>query len=163
MYIIINIEKEGNNLKSSAELEMNTENLDLSVPAFGYELIRDILIPDILGKETPEILYWSGKHLARKFPLVSMDEIISFFEEAGWGSLHLVKEDKKGMELELTSSIISRQFDLKTESCFKLEAGFIAEQIQTQRKLRTEAYEEIIKRHRKIKLIVRWDVKDTDI
>ncbi|QQZ10669.1 YslB family protein [Heyndrickxia vini] len=150
-------------MKSSAELEVNTENSELSIPAFGYELIRDILLPEILGKETPDILYWSGKLLARKFPLMSLNEIISFFDEAGWGDLRIIKEEKKGMELELTSPLISRQFELKTESSFKLEAGFLAEQIQSQRKVRTEAYEEIVKRHKKIKIIVQWDLKDTDI
>lgn len=150
-------------MKSSAELEINNLDTDLTVPAFGYELIRDILLPEILGKETPDILYWAGKHLARKFPLMSINEVISFFEEAGWGTLYITKEEKKGMELELTSPFISRQFEVKTESCFKLEAGFLAEQIQSQKKLRTEASEEIIKRHKKIKFIVQWDLKDTDI
>ncbi|MGE8206382.1 YslB family protein [Heyndrickxia sp. NPDC080065] len=150
-------------MKSSAELEQKTTEIDLTVPAFGYELIRDILLPEILGKETADILYWAGKHLARKFPLMSINEVISFFEEAGWGTLHITKEEKNGMEFELSSSLISRQFEMKTESCFKLEAGFLAEQIQSQRKMRTEAFEEIIKRHKKIKILIRWDFKDLDI
>ncbi|MFL6556844.1 MAG: DUF2507 domain-containing protein, partial [Bacillus sp. (in: firmicutes)] len=32
-----------------------------TISIFGYELIRDILLPEILGKDTPEILYWAGK------------------------------------------------------------------------------------------------------
>ncbi|MBS4173748.1 YslB family protein [Bacillus sp. FJAT-49736] len=133
----------------------------LTIPAFGYELIREVLIPELLGKETPEILYWAGKHLARKFPLISMEEVISFFEEAGWGLLRVLKQDKNGMELEISSPIISRHLKLKTDSCYKLEAGFLAEQIQTQMKVRTEAYEEIIKKTQSVRFILRWDMKDT--
>ncbi|MGE6259282.1 YslB family protein [Heyndrickxia sporothermodurans] len=150
-------------MKSSAELAINNTETELTVPAFGYELIREILLPELLGKETPDILYWAGKLLARKFPLISIDEVISFFEEAGWGTLYITKQEKKGMELELTSPFINRQFETKTETCFKLEAGFLAEQIQAQKKVRTEAYEEIVKRHKKIKFLVQWDLKDTDL
>ncbi|EOR25431.1 hypothetical protein A499_05335 [Niallia nealsonii AAU1] len=30
----------------------------LTVPAYGYELIREILIPELLGRDTPDLLYW---------------------------------------------------------------------------------------------------------
>jgi predicted hydrocarbon binding protein len=149
---------------SSSQLEQEGfENEDqLTIPAFGYELIREILIPELLGKETPEILYWAGKHIARKFPLLSINEVISFFQEAGWGYLKVMKEDKHGMEFELSSALISRHLELKTESCYKLEAGFIAEQVQSHKKVRTEAYEEVMKKNRSIRFILRWDIKDTD-
>jgi len=150
-------------LRASLQLEEESmENTEqLTIPAFGYELMREVLIPEILGKETPEILYWAGKHLARKFPLVSMDEVISFFEEAGWGHLKVIKEEKHGMELEITSPLISRHLQLKTDGCYKLEAGFLAEQIQTQKKVRTEAYEEVMKKTQSIRFILRWDLKDS--
>jgi predicted hydrocarbon binding protein len=163
---IISIEKEGKNVKAATEIEMEqntneSEKEELTVPAFAYELLRDILIPDLLGKDTSEILYWAGKHLARKFPLMSVDEIIAFFNEAGWGNLSVSKQDKHGIELELTSELITRQFDLKTEARFKLEAGFLAEQVQTQKKILTEANDEIIKKAKKVRFIVQWDSRDS--
>lgn len=66
-----------------------------SVSMFAYELYRDILLPEIFGKDTADIFYWAGKQLARKFPLLSIDEICSFFEEACWGTLQVIKEEKK--------------------------------------------------------------------
>ncbi|WP_219619277.1 YslB family protein [Carnobacterium maltaromaticum] len=36
---------------------IDLENLTGSISMFGYELIRDSLIPNLLGKETNEILY----------------------------------------------------------------------------------------------------------
>ena len=53
------------------------------------------MIPEILGEETPKILYWAGKKLARKYPLESISEIIDFFKQAGWGDLQIVKEKQK--------------------------------------------------------------------
>ena len=52
---------------------------------FGYELLREILIPEILGEETPKILYWAGKHIARKYPLDTISDIIRFFSASGLG------------------------------------------------------------------------------
>lgn len=49
------------------------------IPVFGYELIRDTLLPNVLGEEAPHILYWAGKELARKYPLETLDELADFF------------------------------------------------------------------------------------
>ena len=58
---------------------------------FGYEIIRDHVLPSILGKNEAEILYWAGKEVARKFPIFTTEELPSFFVEAGWGTLTLEK------------------------------------------------------------------------
>lgn len=141
--------------------QQDTKNTDINVPIFGYELIRDILIPDILGKDTPDILYWAGKSLARKFPLVTTEEINAFFTEAGWGSLELAVMTKKEMKFELSGPIIARRIDMKNEDSFKLEAGFLAEQIQNQKKVITETIEEVHKKQKKVTFLLRWDQKDT--
>ncbi|GER67060.1 hypothetical protein BpJC7_15190 [Weizmannia acidilactici] len=145
-------------MKSSTGNDTAAEQL--TVPAFGYELMRDILIPEILGKETPDILYWAGKHLARKFPLITFDEIVSFFHEAGWGTLTIKKEEKYRIEFELAGPIIGRQLEIGRESTFKLEAGFLAEQYRMQKKLITEAAEEVMKKAKKVRITVQWDQKD---
>ncbi|MBS4208847.1 YslB family protein [Bacillus sp. FJAT-50079] len=131
-----------------------------SVPVFGYELIRDVLLPDLLGKDTPEITYWAGKHLARKFPLLSFDEMISFFIDASWGTLTVINERKHELQLELSGDIVTRRMQLHEEPCFRLETGFIAQQIQSQKKALTEAFEEVQQRHKKVLITVRWDLKD---
>ncbi|MFS0614375.1 YslB family protein [Lederbergia ruris] len=133
---------------------------DQLVPLFAYELLRDILIPEMLGNDTDEISYWVGKHIARTFPLLSNEEISSFFKEAAWGDLELVEQNKKEMKLELTGDIVERRLLMHNEPSFRLEAGFIAEQIQSQKNLVTEAHEEIAKKKKKVFFIVRWDLKD---
>lgn len=131
-----------------------------SVPLFAYELLRDILIPEMLGKDTNEISYWVGKHIARTFPLLSMEEVASFFNEAAWGQLELIEQNKKEMKLELSGEIVERRLHMQADPSFRLEAGFIAQQIQSQKNIVTEAYEEVAKKKKKVSITVRWDGKD---
>ncbi len=127
------------------------------VPLFGHELLRDILLPEILGKHTNEILYWGGKTIARKFPLVSIDEIRSFFAEAGWGELYLLAEKKHELHFELKGNLVERRLNLKHDTNFKIEAGFLAEQLQLQKNVLAEAVEDIQKRAKTVHFTVRWD------
>ncbi|WP_421380301.1 YslB family protein [Bacillus salacetis] len=131
-----------------------------AVPLFGYELMRDIMLPEILGKHTTDILYWGGKSLARKFPLVSLEEMEAFFLEAGWGKLSLTDDKKDEQIFTLSGPFIERRLTLKTDVSFKMEAGFLAQQVQSQKKAVTEAADEIHKRSKTVKIIVRSDLKD---
>ncbi|RFU61358.1 YslB family protein [Bacillus sp. V59.32b] len=137
------------------------ENDQSQIPAFGYELVREILLDDILGKDSPQILYWAGKRMARRFPLTEKDEIIAFFQSAGWGHLEVLKESKDEMELVLNGDTVARRFDVNEHCHFQLEAGFIAEQISLQKKLLTEAIEEPKRRAKKVIFTVKWDKKDS--
>jgi hypothetical protein len=142
----------------STEPEITLE--EISVPSFGYELIREELLTNILGKDAPEILYWSGKHLARTHLLQDLNEISAFFEEAGWGRLTVKKELRNELLFELTSPLIKKRIDLKPDAHFKLEAGFLAQQIETQIGMVSEAYEQIHKKAGLVEITVRWDQKD---
>ncbi|MCM3568355.1 YslB family protein [Neobacillus mesonae] len=132
-----------------------------SISIFGYELIREILLPEILGKDTPEILYWAGKLLARKYPLNNYDKIVDFFEKASWGYLEMKSEQKNEMEFELTSPLIVSRVKTKAEQFFQLEAGFLAQQIQQQKKVITETFEHPLKKSNKVLFTVKWDQKDS--
>ncbi len=122
------------------------EHENLTVPAFGYELIREEVLSDVLGKNTPQLLYWAGKNLARKYPLDTVDDIIAFFIHAGWGTLHIESFKKNEMEFHLTGELVSKRIQKKEEHSFQLEAGFLAQQIQQQHNQLTEAYEQQKKR-----------------
>jgi predicted hydrocarbon binding protein len=109
------------------------------ISVFGYEIIRDHVLSNILGKHENEILYWAGKDLARKFPLYSMDEALQFFQEAGWGQLTVLKESKD----EVTYILKETSTPLQIENrCFRLEAGFLAAQKERNLGFLTECYEE---------------------
>jgi predicted hydrocarbon binding protein len=132
-----------------------------TVPAFGYELIREVLIPELLGSDTPEILYWAGKKLARKFPLQSFTEIIDFFKRAGWGDLSIKSETKNEFELELSSNLITKRMKNQEPRYFQIEAGFLAEQIEIQKQVIAETFEHPKKRNGKVSFTVKWDKKDS--
>jgi len=147
---------------TAAEIHQETQSEE-TVPAFGYELIREVLLHEILGDDTAEILYWAGKKLARKYPLNSLDEIIDFFNKAGWGILTISKESKNELELELTSPIITKRMqNRKTQQThqFQLEAGFLAEQIEIQKQVISEAFEHPRKKSAKVLFTIKWDKKD---
>lgn len=133
---------------------------DEGITLLGYEMIRDILIPNILGKDTDDILYWAGKELARKFPLSTIEDMIAFFKNASFGHLSFEKEKKNYMQFILSGSLVSSRFKASTDPSFKLEAGFIAEQLQMQTSRYTEAAEEIDKKKQLIIITAQWDEKD---
>lgn len=140
--------------------EQYTEKEPLSVSTFGYELIREVLLPELLGKDTPEILYWAGKRLARKYPLSNLDETISFFQQADWGTLTVKEESRKQLVLELGSELISSRLKNKSNSTFQLEAGFLAQQIEFQKKALSEAFEHPNKRSSRVQFTIKWDNND---
>ncbi len=130
------------------------------VPTFAYELLRDHLIPDLLGKNVNDILYWAGKHLARKFPLASHEEIVSFFQEAGWGTLYLKQTGKTENTYLLSGKTVEKRLAVRSDANFKLEAGFLSQQIEQQKQFLTEGIEEIRKRHSEVLFTIRWDERD---
>lgn len=134
-------------------------NNDISktIPSFGYEILRDHVLSSILGKNEGDILYWAGKELARKFPLFSMEEAAAFFKEAGWGDLELIKEGKD----EAVYRMIENTYTVNIENrCFRLEAGFLAEQQQKQIGYLTECYDEAHPKQNYVTFKLKWDLKD---
>ncbi|MCM3712336.1 DUF2507 domain-containing protein [Sporosarcina luteola] len=134
------------------------EKLTYETPTrLGYEIIRDHVLPNILGNHEDEILYWSGKEIARKFPIFSIDELPDFFREAGWGPLI----PYQGKTAKDEAMFILEQSDttlLKNRSCH-LEAGFIAEQFQKLNGFLTECYGEKIPKENHVRFLVKWDLK----
>jgi predicted hydrocarbon binding protein len=130
---------------------------ELTVPAFGYELIREDFIEEILGEDAPSILYWIGKQIARKYPLFSFDEIQEFFRNAGWGNLDIISQKKSEIELQLTSDLVKHRILTRTNATFQLEAGFLAEQIAQQKKVYAETFEHPKKKDGKVLFTVKWD------
>lgn len=128
-----------------------------TISSFGYEIIRDHILSSILGKHEDDVLYWAGKELARKFPCKSQDELIAFFADACWGTLELIKESKDGRIFQLTND--PKILQIKQRS-FKLEAGFIAEQIQLAKGYLTECYNEKREKQQYVMFTVKWDVKE---
>jgi predicted hydrocarbon binding protein len=149
-------------MNESTAVELNVQSDESrNISLFGYELIREFILPEILGKDTPEILYWAGKSLARKHPLNTFDDIVDFFAKASWGHLEIKKERKDEIEFELASPLIISRVKSKAEHYFQIEAGFLAQQIQLQKQVIAETFEHPVKKANKVQFTVKWDRKDT--
>ncbi|OLN22620.1 hypothetical protein BTO30_08180 [Domibacillus antri] len=139
------------------EEQERTAQAKPAVSVFGYELIRDVLLGEILGSDSADILYWGGKSLARRFPCGSPEELSVFFEEAGWGQIELLKENKKEMTYRLSGGMTERRFHVQTEPAFTLESGFIAEQIASIYDVAAEAVCRLHPRSRQVEITVKWE------
>lgn len=130
------------------------------VSGFAYELLRGEVLFNLLGDEIGPILYWEGKSLARKYPLATIGEIVQFFYEAGWGNLELTKKKDLELEFHLTGDLILYRHHEKTNATYQLEAGFLAQQFEQQKKCLTECYEQVKKRTEIVIFTVKSDGKD---
>lgn len=120
---------------------------------FGYEIIRDYVLSEVLGQHEADILYWAGKSIARKFPLFAMEEAPDFFSQANFGQLSLEKAGKDETIYTLHPNKIENR-------CFKLEAGFLAEQKQKLGGFLTEAYEEVLPKKNLVRITLKTDLRE---
>jgi len=111
----------------------------------GQMMLRDVLLPSILGTETDGILYWAGKDIARQFPVDSDDKLISLFHQLSLGTLSLIKKNSKQQIWELAGDEIIDRSKL-SHATFNFEAGLIAQQIEFQTNMVTEASVEVEKK-----------------
>lgn len=138
-------------------LRKTLENNTNTTPTlFGYELLRDHVLPSILGPHEKEILYWSGKELARKFPVFKTEEIPLFFTSAGWGNLKVEKATKNEAHYVLT---IETNSEKMSDRSYHLESGFIAEQHQKISGFLTECFVKPKRKGTTIEFQVKWDSK----
>lgn len=138
---------------------IDLEKLTGSISMFGYELIRDSLIPNLLGKETNEILYWAGKELARQYPVANYSDLVLFYKKACFGDLVLIKEKKHQKLFTLTGPTVTKRMAQHNPN-FSLEAGFLAEQMQMLQELYAEALSEINLRTKTVTITLQWDAKE---
>lgn len=128
----------------------------MNQPTFAIELLRDYVLTDLLGDDYAQVIYWSGKRVARKFPNMANDELIAFFHEAGWGQLTLLKEKENKFSFELIPPPSTQE---KATGYYQLEAGFLAEQIAGRFQCVAEGYADPTRKA--VQITVQLDRKDT--
>lgn len=105
-------------------------NDDTMKSLLGQELIRDTLIPEILGKDAHEISYWAGKHLARNHRLATYEDLEAFFKQFKFGDLKLLKRSGNQISWRLSGEIVAQRLKSFEDPDFYLESGFIAQSCQ---------------------------------
>nr|WP_239984628.1 YslB family protein [Lentibacillus sediminis] len=118
-----------------------SEFAELHTDGAGYDILRHLCLPELLGDESSSILYFMGRNLARKIDINSMEEIVSAFDVFGWGKLELVKEKRKELVFQLMSDAVVRRLESPFDTEFRLEAGFLAEAVQTMKQTDCECTE----------------------
>ncbi|MBM7597772.1 putative hydrocarbon binding protein [Virgibacillus halotolerans] len=116
---------------------------DLYTAGAGYDVLRYMTLPELLGTESKTLLYFMGRNLARSLDLQAVEDIYYTFEKMGWGKLELVKEKKKELVFHLMSDSIARRLQASLDIEFYLESGFLAEAIQQLENVECECVEEI--------------------
>lgn len=119
---------------------------ELHTSGAGYDILRYIALPELFGDQANTLLYFTGKNIARKFTLQSINDILLAFEKIGWGKLELIKSSKKSLTFHLMADSVAYRLLAPFDTEFRLEAGFLAESIQMIENIDCECVEEIHKR-----------------
>ncbi|MGM8366354.1 DUF2507 domain-containing protein [Virgibacillus sp. W0181] len=109
----------------------------------GYDVLRYISLPDLLGSEAHTLLYFMGRNLARKMELHTLEDVADIYNRLGWGRLELVKEKKKYLNFQLMSDSIVQRIKSPISTEFRLEAGFLAEAMEMITERSCECREEV--------------------
>lgn len=132
---------------SKNQQEYSTSILEgLHTSGAGYDVLRYISLPELLGPESDTLLYFMGRNLARKFKFDTIEDIYQLFDKLGWGKLELVKNKRKELIFSMMSDSVVNRLKATFKTEFRLEAGFLAESIQQLKETEAECTEEINKK-----------------
>lgn len=127
--------------KTNNENEQTDENIetaetsatqnDLTEKYFAVSVLRDFVLPDLLDKDTPELLYWAGKDLSRRLAIQDMNDLPNVFKNAAFGELSIISQSKSSYKYKLSGPEVIQRFNLNNDNPeFSLESGFISETVQ---------------------------------
>ncbi|MEN1968293.1 DUF2507 domain-containing protein [Lentibacillus sp. N15] len=120
---------------------------ELTSSGAGYDVLRYMGLPELLGTQADTLLYYLGKNLARKLDITSMEAIYDSFDKLGWGRLELIKEKRKELVFHLMADSVANRINGPFPAEFRIESGFLAEALQYVKGVSCECVEEI---HKKI-------------
>ncbi|WP_054665171.1 DUF2507 domain-containing protein [Lacticaseibacillus camelliae] len=127
-------------------------------PLFGQLMLRDLLLPDLLGQETANIAYWAGRDLARKLP-VTEEDLTKLFAQVGFGTLTPTTAKKQERHYLLTGTVVETRIANFDHPDFRLEAGFLAQSLQQILGIVVEANPSVDAHKRQVDLTVALDPK----
>lgn len=130
-----------------------------TTPLGGELILRDLLLPDLLGEETSNISYWAGRSLARKLPVKETD-LPALFQQLGFGELTPQTAKRQERHYQLAGTVVATRISALATPDFRLEAGFLAQSLQQIFGLVVEA-DAVIDAHKKqVQLTAVLDPKD---
>lgn len=145
----------------SDDLNSKLNDIDFGSSFAGVTLLRDVLIPELLSKNTGTILYWSGKSIAERIPLADFQAVQDFFVLTGLGALTAIKQKHNQYFYQLSGPVITQRFEITEEPDFQFETGFLAQQVQQQLGIVAEGICKPLKRQQGIEITIQTDPKDS--
>lgn len=130
----------------------------LHTEGVGFDILRYVSLPELLGEESPTLLYFMGRKLARKFDIQTVDDVIHIFTLLGFGRLEVVKDKRKSMTFQLMSDAVASRLQASFSTDFRLEAGFLAEALHIIENRDCECVETINKRIHQVEFKVMFSV-----
>lgn len=119
---------------------------ELQTSGAGYDVLRYIILPKLLGTEASTLLYFMGKDLARSFDIQSYQDIYEIATQLGWGKMELVKEKKHSLTFTLMADAVVYRLNAPINVDFRLEAGFLAKAVSMIKGKEYECSEKINKK-----------------
>jgi len=98
----------------------------MSMPYLGYHLLRETLTHDLLGESESPILYWLGKEIGQKIPILSPLGIILPFMRLGLGQLDVIEQAERRIHYKLSHAIFHYMSEQRLSRALSLECGIIA-------------------------------------
>ncbi|WP_238333998.1 DUF2507 domain-containing protein [Companilactobacillus halodurans] len=118
-------------LTDSSQENKDGNNVDaLTENYFAVSVLRDFILPDLLDKDTVELLYWAGKNLSRQL-ILDMESLPELFSKAGFGTLTVTKQTPSSYTYSLNGPEVVQRFDTNNDDPeFSLETGIITETVE---------------------------------
>lgn len=114
----------------------------LTTPYFGQLMLRDAVLPELLGTQTSTILYFAGRDLATRLPLPD-DGISDAFTQMGLGDLAVTKTKVRERRYQLTGEVVQNRLKHFPKADFQFEAGFLAQLVQQALGMSCEAHSQV--------------------
>lgn len=109
----------------------------------GYDLLRYMALPDLLGKDQDTVLYILGKNMSRALEMTTIEDLIDAFKLIGLGDLVHVKEKRSEDLFTLTSPLIQARKKAAINQTYHFESGLISGAMETVHGFQCEAEETV--------------------
>src|SRR5699024_1088052 len=116
---------------------------ELHTSGAGYDVLRYISLPELLGSESNTLLYFMGRHPARRLDIKAIEDISYIFEKLGGGEIELGKEKRRELVRHLMADAVVQRLKSPLDAEFRLESGFLADAIQIMKGTECECTVEI--------------------
>ncbi|WDF83401.1 DUF2507 domain-containing protein [Lacticaseibacillus pabuli] len=136
-------------------------NPDVTTTYFGQMILRDELLPSLLGPRLDRIMYFAGRDMGAHFPAKD-DEIAGTFTDLGLGNLATSKMKVRERTYTLDGPIVVERLSKHPDADFQFEAGLLAQMVQQALGMSAEAHSVVEGRGKRVAITVAIDPSEEE-